>query len=651
MHTRFRIHNYFLWMILIFGLQVVLQAQILDDSSKQLYGYHTLRYGTEDEVFLNKGLNLELDSSLASIQRYGYIYKNGQYSQDLGNWSTPLKCITSTIPTQLGVQTGFGVFSPYEYNADDVKYFDTRSPYAEIKYYQGSRGQQSIDLSFTRNINSQWNIGIDLRRIVSKMIIGYYERNQKQAEHYAFDFYVSHHSKNKRYFLLANFTYLEAHNFDTGGIKPDSTDTKDDLFQNQLEQVWLTNVRSLDKRYNYRVYQHYGLLDGEKLQAFYRFDYSHRTNRYDDTSLTTNRQFYQQYGAYNATGYYNFKTISDRTDFNLFDNRVGLKGTTNNFFYAVYLKNRYVTMNQSTYSNVVDAFNRYTTEWYVAGQLRRYLDKEQKSFVEVDGEWGIASNTNSNQVAQKIEPNKMAAFCFYRKGLKLEASTWSVSPTLLQSNYRSDLVKWDTSFVLQKTQRLVAEYKFTKKKIDIIPGLTYSVYDNFIYFDTTGKPSQFKDGSIQHIQAKLGLRFNMWKIHVYNEFQYNDLSNGSQIMQMPKVVNITQLFVESWLFNKATLVQTGFDISYRTAFQANGYNPLIQQYYVTNQTGTGDKSFNYINEYVVVDFFVNMQIKTARLFLKLSNLTTGKDHGYYATPFYTALPRTFDFGISWRFFD
>lgn len=650
MHTRFRIYFCLLGTLLLFGMQLSTQAQILDDTSKQLYGYHSLRYGTEDEVFLNKGLNHEVDSSLASIQRYGYIYKNGQYSQDLGNWSTPLKCATYYQPAQLGVQTGFGVFSPYENHADDVKYFDTRSPYAEIKYYQGSRGQQSIDLAFTRNINSQWNVGIDLRRIVSKMVIGYTQRNQKQAEHYAFDFYVSHHSKNKRYFLLANFTYLEAHNFDTGGIEPDSLDTKEDLFQNQLEQVWLTNVRSLDKRYNYRVYQHYGILKDEKLQVFYRFDYSRRTNRYDDTSLTTNRPFYAtKFSGYNTAGQYNTKTISDRTDFNLFDNRVGLKGSSNNFFYAAYLKNRYVTMNQSSYSSV-SAFNRYTTEWYVAGQLRRYFDKEQKEFVEIDAEWGIASNTNNPQTAQKVEPNKMGAFRFYRKGLKLEASTWEVSPTLLQSNYRSDLVQWDTSFALQKTKRLAAEYKFTKKKIDVIPGLAYSAYNNFIYFDTTNAPKQFSS-SIQHIQAKLGLRFNMWKIHVYNEFQYNDLSNGAQIMQMPKVVNITQLFVESWLFNKATLLQTGFDISYRSGYQANGYNPLIQQYYVTNYTGTGDKSFNYINDYVVVDFFVNMQIKTARLFIKMSNLTTGKDHGYYATPYYSALPRTFDFGISWRFFD
>ncbi|MBC7451457.1 MAG: hypothetical protein H7259_08215, partial [Cytophagales bacterium] len=237
-----------------------LQAQILDDSTKKVYGYHSLKYGTEEDVFMNGGLSRRVDSSLASIQRYGYIYRNNHYSQDLGNWATPLKSVTSNMPTQLGRQTGFTVYSPYEFHPDQIKYFDTKSPYAELKYYQGSRGQQSIDASFTRNINSQWNVGFDLRRIISKKIIGMVNKNDRQAQMYAFDFFVSHHSKNERYFLLASFSYLTQQNAESGGIMPDSGQTKDDLFGNQLERVWLTNAGSLDNRYTYRIYQQYDVL-------------------------------------------------------------------------------------------------------------------------------------------------------------------------------------------------------------------------------------------------------------------------------------------------------------------------------------------------------------------------------------------------------
>ena len=106
LHYLIRSYIRYLAACLMLGIGVSAQAQILNDTTQQLYGYHSLRYGTEGDVFLNKGLSRQVDSSLASIQRYGYIYKNAQFSQDLGNWATPLKCITANTPTQLGVQTG-----------------------------------------------------------------------------------------------------------------------------------------------------------------------------------------------------------------------------------------------------------------------------------------------------------------------------------------------------------------------------------------------------------------------------------------------------------------------------------------------------------------------------------------------------------------
>ena len=645
------------WLILfLIGICFSSHAQILNDSTQQLYGYHSMRYGTEEDVFLNRGLHREIDSSLASIQRYGYIYKNSQYSQDLGNWSTPIKCITSFIPNQLGVQTGFTAFDPYENKADDIKYFDTKSPYAELKYYQASRGQQSLDVAFSRNINAQWNVGVDLRRIVSKKIIGYVQRNDRQAEHYAFDFYVSHHSKNNRYFLLATFNYLEAHNFETGGIRPDTTngkvDDKTDLFDNQLEKVYVAynSTRSLDKRYNYRVYQHYSILPENALQVFYRLDYSYRVNRYDDNALASNTGFYKQFTDYNTYGRFSFQQITDRTDFNLIDNRAGVKGSRHNFFYSAYVKDRYVTRYQSKQFITFDPLQTQTNELYAGGQLRTYIDSSQVSYIEAKAEYQIMNS------GKNADNNYMLAANGTYKGFLVVASTWNVSPTMLQNAYRSNLTSWDNSFKLQKTNRVFLQYAMKKKRIDVIPSIAISSYNNYIYFSQAGNPSQFTN-TLTHIQPKLGLRFNLWKVHIYNEFQYNQLNkDGSTYLQMPKYVNATQLFVEAWLFKRATLLQTGFDVLYRSAYQANGYNPLIQQFYVTQYSGTENagtdlKNFNYVNQFVVVDFFVNMQIRTARLFVKVSNIGGLFGKGYYATPYYTGIPWTIDFGISWRFFD
>lgn len=652
--------------ILFIGIVFLAQAQILDDSTKRLYGYHSVRYGTESDVFFNRGLSsTEVDSSLASIQRYGYIYRNKQFSQDLGNWATPIQSVTSVGPNQTGVQTGFNVYNPYEFNANALKYFDTKAPYAELKYYQGSRGQQSMDASFTRNMNAQWNFGFDFRRIVSKQIIGYVSRNAKQAENYVFDFFVSHHSKNDRYFMLASFNYLEAHNFENGGIRPDSIidsqtgsrrpANKNDLFGNQLTSVWLTSARSLDKRYNYRVYQHYDILKDHKLQVFYRFDYSRKINRYNDNNLSANAPYYALYSGFTPNGKYDTSSVADRTDFNLFDNRAGVKGEANKFFYAAYIKNRYVTMRQRTYFDSTAPYNRYTSEWYLDGLLRRYFDEEKKTYVEINIDRGFANQTNYLARENSNERNNHTeAVAFIHKGFTIEGSIWMISPSMIQNHYSSNLVQWNKGFDRQGTKRLFAEYAFKKKRIDIAPSMAVNQFKNYIYFTEAGTPAQTADSiTITHLQPKLSLRFNLWKIHVYNEFQYNDISNGNQVLQMPGYVNATQLFIEAWLFKRATLVQTGFDVLYRSSFQSNGYNAAIQQFYVTEYTGKSSSDFNYINQYTVVDFFVNMQIRTARIFFKVSNIKGifTPDKGYFMTPYYTGLPYTLDFGVSWRFFD
>jgi len=655
-----------LFCVILFSVSSVhlLYSQILDDSTKQLYGYHSIKYATEEDVFMNAGFERKVDSSILSLQRYGYIYHNNQFSQDLGNWGTALKSVTSIMPAQLGRQTGFDSYSPYEVNPNQVKYYNTRSPFAEVKYYQGSRGQQSIDATITRNINPYWNVGFDLRRMVSRKILGQINPTDKQAENYSFDCFVSHHAKNERYYMLATFTHLYLKNYDTGGMKIDTLNqTKDDIFIHnltaaswQILPVNLSDVRSLDRRYNYRVYQQYDLIEDHRLQVFYRFDYSRRTNRYDDLALDSNASYYTSmlhYKPVYKNGNYDTSVIRDRTDFGLLDNRVGVKGNTASIFYAAFIKYRYITMTQNSYSNALSnglnntasLTNKYK-EWYGAGQFRKYMNEEHTSYIDAIGEVGLGNSSTSSR------GNYMGALTYKKSSFTAKGSIWSVSPALIQQQYISDMVSWQNHFNLQKTDNINVKYEFIKKKIDITPSLNISSYKDYIYYTSNGVPAQYNN-TILHIQPSLGLRFNLWKVHVYNQFQYNYLKNDSAyILRMPSIVNATQIFWESWLFKKATFLQTGFDVLCRNSYYAYGYNPMLQQYYVTETTG-GHSSFNYVNGYVVVDFFVNMQIRTARIFIKLSNLTQGlfEKNGYFATPYYSGLPRTIDFGISWRFFD
>ena len=65
---------------------------------------------------------------------------------------------------------------------------------------------------------------------------------------------------------------------------------------------------------------------------------------------------------------------------------------------------------------------------------------------------------------------------------------------------------------------------------------------------------------------------------------------------------------------------------------------------ITNEKKYGDYPF--------IDFFINAQIKTVRVFIKVDHLNSGMMGNYYIlTPRYPMNDRALKLGVSWRFFD
>ena len=55
--------------------------------------------------------------------------------------------------------------------------------------------------------------------------------------------------------------------------------------------------------------------------------------------------------------------------------------------------------------------------------------------------------------------------------------------------------------------------------------------------------------------------------------------------------------------------------------------------------------------YFLADVFVNIKIKTVRLFLKYAYINQKTGKGYFASPYYPGQPKGFDLGLSWMFYD
>ncbi|HXA01529.1 MAG TPA: putative porin, partial [Cytophagaceae bacterium] len=147
-------------------------AQILDDSTKLVYGLHSTSYVLEEDILNNSGRKFSPDTSISDIHNYGKLYRGHQVYQDLGNLGTPAAPIFYQPPSQIGKTLGYNGFNLYAYDPEKTKYFDTRSPYSSLSYIQGSRGQQILEGEFYRNVHSRWSLGFSMKSLSSKKVIG-----------------------------------------------------------------------------------------------------------------------------------------------------------------------------------------------------------------------------------------------------------------------------------------------------------------------------------------------------------------------------------------------------------------------------------------------------------------------------------------------
>jgi hypothetical protein len=91
------------------------------------------------------------------------------------------------------------------------------------------------------------------------------------------------------------------------------------------------------------------------------------------------------------------------------------------------------------------------------------------------------------------------------------------------------------------------------------------------------------------------------------------------------------------------LLQLGFDIKYNSSIYGYAYMPALGAFYLQNYGKTG----NYPN----AGFYGVVKIKRLRGFVKISNFnSTFMPHSYllYKIP---ENPLSFNFGISWEFYD
>lgn len=119
------------------------------------------------------------------------------------------------------------------YYANDIKYYDVKTPYTEFIYENGVKEGNFLSSTFSHNINKQFNYTFHYRGLISE---GRY-RHEK-AQNNTFVFSSNYKTKSERFKLWWNYAAQNLKNNENGGIE----DINDFILQDERR---MTNVRNI----------------------------------------------------------------------------------------------------------------------------------------------------------------------------------------------------------------------------------------------------------------------------------------------------------------------------------------------------------------------------------------------------------------------
>lgn len=652
----------FLAFLLFVNLTPIL-AQIVDDTTTEVYGKHTTKFYLQEDVYYGNASNRSLDSSLNYQHYYNYQFVNNTWYQGLGNMGMAMKPIYYKPPTEIGYRLGFEAFHAYLNPLKDQRYYDTKSPYTELKFLQGSTGEQRLFIGLARNVNKYWNIGASYNRFTSAKQFAVVSKRDFQADHHQINAHTSFKTKNEKYVVLLNFNYMQHWSYESGGIKPvpelgGVIDSGMYLYKMADVRLFRSNVQAARNYYkttNLHLYHQFNPLDSGNalLQLFHEADWKRENQYFRDNNIRTDSAFKYYYGELN---FRDTLTASYQNKYELFQNKIGLKGNVAGLFYALYYKTRTYSLVDTSQDMATSGKPKlWMNDAFVGGELKYRPTKDIEVGVSGQGLMSFKTIKHPDDSVYKSHDDYQLDVNAKYKNFSLQIGQSRVSPTLMQSRLVYNLVSYahhKDSMTAVLNRNATFTYLKTKGERFLKFSLHYQRVDNLVYFkrltsgaDSSKLRSVQDKGYIDYVQPTIGFRINYRAIFLENEFIFTNVFTDNEIIHMPRWFTMPKLYYQRSLFDKAVNLQVGAELFLKADYYADDYAPQLNQYFWQEK--------HVIKTFPITHAFLNFQISRATIFLKLTNIFGGQleQRGYQETPYYAAMRRSFQFGVNWCAFD
>ncbi|MEC4113725.1 putative porin [Myroides pelagicus] len=527
---------------------------------------------------------------------------------------------------------------------EDIKYYHVPTPYTDLYYKSVMKQGQNLDAFITMNTSENFNFSIAYKGLRS---IGKYINQLTSSGNFRLG--TSYHSPNKRYLMRSHFTIQDIKNEENGGIRDL------DLFE--------SSVKPYNKRERLNVF----FRDASTMLKGKRFYWNHeyQLNKSVANGLLLTHVFMYEDKFYEFTqanilnpeydqtprfGNAFQSSISNKTRYANVYNRIGaayqsdLLGRFEFFTEFNRYEYNYKSIAHIGDQVIPDAINRSITllggkysynkdNWKAGLLVSRSLGNDDTSTIKADIRYKLADNI----------------------GLVISYQNLSKLGNLSYYLYQSDYVayNWRNDFKNEK----INQFDATLNTPWVTLSGSYAVLNDKLYFsnDSTAEYSEFGipsqvlvspkqyGNTINYFSLQAAKDFKLGKFGLDNTVLYQNVDQSDNIVNVPSFVTRNTLHFTDAFFDKALKFQTGITFKYFTEYYGDDYNPLLGDFYVQDKVKIGN--------YPVFDFFINMKVRTARIYLILEHFNSGMTgYKYYSAPNTPYRDMTFRFGLVWNFF-
>ncbi len=522
----------------------------------------------------------------------------------------------------------------------DISYYSVATPLTDLYFKTVMEQGQSSDAFVTLNTSERFNFSIAYKGVRS---LGKYINQLTSAGNFRFT--TNYHNKSNTYFLKAHYTGQDLLNGENGGITtPNDFESQNSLYkERQRLEVYLTDAKSFLKGkrlfvdHSYRFYKskstYFALHHQFEAESKF-FEYNQAT-----VSSTIGTKTINRFGE-------SYKTadINDQLHYNKLYSKIGIQtaiNQTGTLLFYVY------TYRYNYFYNTLLILNTTT----IPSRLSDAITTVGADYQLINKKWNVQASYKNAVTDQAIKTAKIVVQHQFSDKLKtgLEIVTLAKIPDLSYALFQSSYVNynWYQAYKTEKSTdvKLSADSKWMKVNAQ------FSTYKDKVFFANTSTndtiqilaPSQYSK-AISYASVQVNKEIKYWKMGLDNTLLFQTVSQDDAVLNVPKWVTRNSLYFSDYFFEKALYLQSGITFNYFTKYYANGYNPVVADFFVQQKKQIGD--------FATYDFFINARVRQTRIFLKAEhfNAAWSATNKFYSAPDYPYRDFIIRFGLVWNFF-